>query len=116
MEKSNIKLVRLFKDLQSCTTNQVEEKLWGFKYVAFKSMHIGGDLCWAKKGGFCSLHYHRYKSNYFHVLFGKLRLDYITKVYEGDRHVTRENYVEIGENCESRVFTIFPNVRHRFTA
>lgn len=92
--------------------NKIEKKDWGFKYNSFKGLYVNSDLCLAKKDGYCSLHYHRYKSNYFHVLFGKLLIIYHTK----DNHNIRENEIIIGEDCETRVFTVFPNVRHRFVA
>lgn len=108
------KLFSLFPD------DRIEKKIWGLKYSLFKSTYVSVTLNWARKNSFCSLHYHRYKSNYFYILQGELVIEYHTKVYDKEKntHVTNDNIVVIGENpqLEKTSFTIFPNVRHRFQA
>jgi len=81
-------------------------KVWGETEEIFNNGIVSIHYLKIKKGGYCSEHYHRCKSNIFFVIKGNLEIDIWTKDNMKDITV-----VWPGENCE-----IPPGVYHRFRA
>lgn len=79
-------------------------KVWGETEEIFNNGIVSIHHLKIKKGGFCSEHFHKYKSNIFFVVSGNLRIDIWTK--EG---IEDSTVVWQGEKTE-----IPPGVLHRF--
>ncbi len=79
-------------------------KSWGITEKLFDNGIVAIYLLKIKKGGFCSIHKHHYKSNVFHVLRGNLKLSVWNQEKESDDTVLFE-----GERTE-----IPPHVYHQF--
>lgn len=81
-------------------------KVWGDTEELFNNGIISIHHLKIKKGGFCSEHSHRFKSNIFFVLSGNLKLSIWTSVDNEDDTVIWQ-----GESSE-----VPPGVYHKFTA
>lgn len=79
-------------------------KFWGVTEELFNNGIVAIHLLKIKKGGFCSVHKHNYKSNIFHVLRGNLKLSVWSQENESDDTVLFE-----GERTE-----VPPHVYHQF--
>lgn len=53
---------------------ETEGKVWGKTQLIFRSEGVEIHKIKVKQGGFCSMHQHRSKQNWFHILSGVLRL------------------------------------------
>ena len=49
-------------------------KLWGMTEQVFRNRSVEVQRIEVKKGGYCSIHRHRHKSNQFYIESGKLRV------------------------------------------
>jgi len=76
-------------------------KIWGKNTEIFRNGSVSVNLLDLVKGGTCSYHYHKFKSNTFYVISGKLKIH--TEI--GD-HILRQ-----GEN-----FFLPPLLKHQFEA
>jgi len=81
-------------------------KVWGETEEIFNSGTVSVHHLKIKKGGFCSDHCHKSKSNIFFVLQGNLKLSALTDKGEVD-----DTVIWPGESTE-----ILPGVYHKFTA
>ena len=81
-------------------------KIWGETEELFNSGTVSVHRLKIKKGGFCSEHCHKSKSNFFFVIQGNLKLSVWTKGGEVD-----DTVIWPGESTE-----ILPGVYHKFTA
>jgi len=81
-------------------------KIWGETEELFNSGTVSIHYLKIKKGGFCSEHYHKSKSNTFFVINGNLKLT--TWTPSGDQDDT---VIWQGESTE-----IPPGVYHKFKA
>ena len=81
-------------------------KIWGKTEEIFSNGIVSVNHLKIKKGGFCSEHYHRFKSNLFFVLSGNLRLTIWTPEGKDD-----DTVIWPGESSE-----IPPSVYHKFIA
>ena len=55
--------------------NEKETKVWGETRKIFRCNNTEMHILKAKKGGYCSKHYHEHKINYFYVDSGKLLIE-----------------------------------------
>jgi quercetin dioxygenase-like cupin family protein len=86
---------------------QIQGKVWGFTSPLFNKNNTEVHLIHAKKGGYCSKHYHKSKYNQFLVLHGKLKIT-VWKEY-GNETLEDITILEKGMEC-----TVSPGDFHRF--
>lgn len=79
-------------------------KIWGETEEVFNNGIVSVHHLKIKKGGYCSIHKHIFKSNTFHVIYGNLSL----KIWRNDENPD-ETVVWAGEQSE-----IEPGVYHQF--
>ena len=82
-------------------------KVWGETEEIFRNGHVSVNYLQIKKGGYCSEHKHRMKSNLFFVLSGNLRVT----SWMGGKMFEDEVVLGPGESTE-----ILPGIYHKFTA
>lgn len=96
--------------------SEIIKKAWGTSELVFidethelRRIHI-------EKGGYCSLHKHSAKFNFFWIEEGKLELTIFTidRDTEPRQHVERK--IIIGDQLELQKYTVYPNVKHKFLA
>ena len=84
-------------------------KVWGDTSPLFNKSNVEVHLIHAKKGGFCSKHFHKTKFNQFTVIYGSLKITvwkkYATEILQ-DVSIIRS-----GETC-----VVSPGDYHRFEA
>ena len=83
-----------------------QSKKWGDVRRVFKSGTVSVHHLKIKKGGFCSEHRHRFKSNLFFVVSGNLKL-----IIWNESGTRDETVIWPGESSE-----IPPGVYHKFEA
>jgi len=76
-------------------------KIWGKNTEIFRNGAVSVNFLNLVKGGTCSYHYHKFKSNIFYVISGKLKIR--TEIGE---HILHPN-----EN-----FSVPPLLKHQFEA
>lgn len=81
-------------------------KIWGETEEIYRNSQVSVNFLKIKKGGYCSIHSHKYKSNAFFVLSGKLQITIWIDGEMKDETVLRE-----GEGTD-----IKPGVFHQFKA
>jgi len=79
-------------------------KVWGTTETVFKNGFIEVHFLEIKKGGFCSEHIHKHKTNRFYVISGKLKI----YVWNED-HIRDEVILRDGQST-----IIPPGVYHKF--
>lgn len=86
---------------------QIQGKVWGHTTSLFNKNNVEVHLITAKKGGYCSKHYHKSKYNQFLVLNGKLKIT-VWKDY-GKETLEDVTILEAGMHC-----VVPPGEFHRF--
>ena len=81
-------------------------KVWGETEEIFNNGIVSVNHLKIKKGGYCSEHFHKRKSNMFFIIKGNL----LIKIWKGDG-LTDETVIWEGEST-----TIAPGVYHQFRA
>lgn len=84
---------------------KVQGKVWGHTYALFNKNNVEVHYLTAKKGGYCSEHWHTKKYNKFIVIEGELK---ITVWNDGVEDVTLL--------AEGEELTVKPGLRHKFEA
>ncbi|MHA1279801.1 MAG: cupin domain-containing protein [Candidatus Helarchaeota archaeon] len=81
-------------------------KIWGETEEIFNNGIVSVNHLKIKKGGFCSEHYHKKKSNMFFIINGNLAI----KIWKDDG-ITDETVIWPGEST-----TVNPGIYHQFRA
>ena len=81
-------------------------KIWGETEEIYSNDFVSIHYLKIKKGGYCSEHYHLFKSNIFYVISGNLKI----RIWTDDNSVD-DTVVWAGESCK-----IEPGVYHQFKA
>jgi len=81
-------------------------KIWGETEEIYSNDFVSVHYLKIKKGGYCSEHYHFFKSNIFYVITGNLKI----RIWTDDNAVD-ETVIWAGESCK-----IGPGVYHQFKA
>jgi quercetin dioxygenase-like cupin family protein len=82
-------------------------KVWGVTECVFQNPFCEFHRIEAKKGGVCSKHIHKFKTNLFYVESGKL----LIRVWKTEYDLVDETTLNAGEYTEVR-----PNDPHQFEA
>jgi tellurite resistance-related uncharacterized protein len=85
----------------------VQGKVWGETSPLFNKNNVEVHLLKAKKGGYCSKHYHQFKFNKFLVIYGKLKIT-VWKDY-GKKILQDISILGAGQEC-----IVTPRDYHRF--
>lgn len=81
-------------------------KIWGETEELYNNGVVSIHFLKIKKGGYCSEHYHRFKSNKFFIITGNLQI----RIWTDDNN-SDDTVVWAGESCE-----IEPGYYHQFRA
>lgn len=81
-------------------------KVWGFTQEIFNRNNVSLNRISIKKGGYCSKHYHEYKSNIFFVESGSI----LVEEWKKDYNLIDKTILNSGESS-----LIAPKTFHKFT-
>lgn len=87
--------------------NYIQGKVWGSTENIFQKNNISIHRIEVKKGGYCSIHRHKYKNNAFFVESGKLKI-----------YIWKNDYELLDTTIVSKLqmTSVSPNEYHKFEA
>jgi len=100
----------VFSVLSGISMEKVD-KVWGFEEIIVNNELYCGKLLHLHKDCYCSIHYHKKKDETFHVLSGRVQMEY--KYPPGNvlqRHPWETRVLVAGESMR-----LVPGTQHRFT-
>lgn len=84
----------------------MDQKIWGHTQLVFQNDTTTVHILYVRKGGVCSLHYHDFKYNHFHVVRGKFAVR---------KRIGKASEVWVPLDPED-TFTVDPKQIHEFEA
>jgi quercetin dioxygenase-like cupin family protein len=87
--------------------NNIQGKVWGSTENIFKKNNVSMHRIEINKGGYCSIHKHRYKHNAFFVESGKLKI----YIWKNDYDLIDTTVV-----TKLQMTSVAPNEYHKFEA
>jgi len=103
-------------NLTGLNSQYVEKKLWGWKYTLTFTTYYALDICFVKKGGYSSIHYHTHVANQIFILSGLLEIMTYKNREDADQQKFSSRKFFSSEEPHERKCLIKPPVIHEFFA
>lgn len=103
-------------NLAGLNSQYIEEKLWGWKYNLTFTTYYALDICFVKKGGYSSIHYHSHVANQIFVLAGLVEIMTYKTREEADQKKFASRKAYSSKESYERKCLIKPPIIHQFFA